>query len=83
MQNFLILRELQTEFLKFKIHFAKISYKEYLIKKTECTGWFLYSVPSLYELGIHSIVRCKIALNAILLTFGYIFYKNSHNFGLD
>ena len=36
MQNFLILRELQTEFLKFKIHFAKISYKEFLIKKTEC-----------------------------------------------
>ena len=33
MQNFLILRELQTEFLKFKIHFAKISYKEFLIKK--------------------------------------------------
>ena len=37
MQNFLILRELQTEFLKFKIHFAKVSYKEFLIKKTECT----------------------------------------------
>ena len=36
MQNFFILRELQTEFLKFKIHFAKISYKEFLIKKTEC-----------------------------------------------
>ena len=36
MQNFLILRELQTEFLKIKIHFAKISYKEVLIKKTEC-----------------------------------------------
>ena len=36
MQNFLILGELQTEFLKFKIHFAKISYKEFLIKKTEC-----------------------------------------------
>ena len=33
MQNFLILRELQTEFLKFKIHFAKISFKEFLIKK--------------------------------------------------
>ena len=33
MQNFLILRELQTEFLKFKIHFAKISYKEFLIIK--------------------------------------------------
>ena len=32
MQNFLILQELQTEFLKFKIHFAKISYKEFLIK---------------------------------------------------
>ena len=36
MQNFLILRELQTEFLKFKIYFAKISYKEFLMKKTEC-----------------------------------------------
>ena len=33
MQNFLIFREKQTEFLKFKIHFAKISYKEFLIKK--------------------------------------------------
>ena len=31
--NFLILRELHTEFLKFKIHFAKISYIEFLIKK--------------------------------------------------
>ena len=36
-------------------------------------------------MGIHSIARCEIALsiNAILLTFGYTFYKNAHNFGLD
>ena len=37
MQNFLILRELQTEFLKFKTHFAKISYK-----KTECMTDFMH-----------------------------------------
>ena len=42
MQNFLILRELQTEFLKFKTHFAKISYKEFLIKKTECMTDFMH-----------------------------------------
>ena len=42
MQNFLILRELQTEFLKFKIHFAKISYKEFLIKKTESMTDFMH-----------------------------------------
>ena len=38
MQNFLILRELQTEFLKFKIHFAKISYKEFLILAYKTLG---------------------------------------------
>ena len=42
MQNFLILQELQTEFLKFKINFAKISYKEFLIKKTECTSFLRF-----------------------------------------
>ena len=47
MQNFLILQELQTEFLKFKIHFAKISYKEFLIKKTECIHlrfWYICDI---------------------------------------
>ena len=34
-------------------------------------------------MGIHSIARCEIAFNAILMTFRYIFYKNAHNFGLD
>ena len=49
MQNFLILRELQTEFLKFKIHFAKISYKEFLIKKTECIQYKLSLVISTFD----------------------------------
>ena len=34
-------------------------------------------------MGIHSIARCEITLYAILLTFGYIFYKNAHKFGFD
>ena len=94
MQNFLILRELQTEFLKFKIHFAKISYKEFLIKKLSVSRKFFKHISGTVHLRLAPKIMYHYVLPIVLSTRSAMilyyqkpskkdFWKHIENFSLE